>query len=149
MLQFRLQDMDTFFPRALSETSGTIGGDFMRETIIHCWEDLQNAIFDGVWDPRVMRYRANYVYRGMSRADWGLLPSLNRVCAHDLSLERHLLRSLRKYGYADLKADASVWQILVIGQQFGLPTRLLTGPIPPWWPRISLPRTSRFTTATA
>ena len=97
----------------------------MHETIIHCWEDLQNAIFDGVWDPRVMRYRANFVYRGMSRADWGLLPSLNRVCSHDLSLEKHLLRSLRKYGYADLKADASVWQILVIGQQFGLPTRLL------------------------
>ena len=27
----------------------------MRETIIHCWEDLQNAIFDGVWDSRVMQ----------------------------------------------------------------------------------------------
>ncbi len=125
MLQFRRRDKARARVRAVSETPDTIGDDFMHETIIHCWEDLQNAIFDGVWDPRVMRYRANFVYRGMSRADWGLLPSLNRVCSHDLSLEKHLLRSLRKYGYADLKADASVWQILVIGQQFGLPTRLL------------------------
>ena len=97
----------------------------MREIIVRGWEDLQKAIFDGVWDPGIMRYRANYVYRGMGHSAWGLFPSLNRVCAHDLTLEKHLLRSLKKYGYADLKADASVWQLLVIGQQFGLPTRLL------------------------
>ncbi len=97
----------------------------MRETIVRNWEDLQKDIFDGVWDPKVLRYRANFVYRGMGRADWGLFPSLNRVCAHDLTLEKHLLRSLKKYGYADLRSGASVWQILVIGQQFGLPTRLL------------------------
>ena len=97
----------------------------MRDVVIRNWEELQKAIFDGVWDARVMRYRANFVYRGMSRADWGLTPSLNRACAHDMSLEKQLLRSLRKYGCADLPPDANVWQLLVIGQQFGLPTRLL------------------------
>ncbi len=97
----------------------------MHEIIVRSWEDLQKAIFDGVWDPQVLRYRANFVYRGMGRADWGLFPSLNRVCGHDLSLEKQLLRSLKKYGYADLRPDATVWQTLVIGQQFGLPTRLL------------------------
>ncbi len=97
----------------------------MRDVVIRNWEELQRTIFEGVWDDRVMRYRANYVYRGMSRADWGLTPSLNRACAHDLTLEKQLLRSLRKYGCADLPPDATVWQLLVIGQQFGLPTRLL------------------------
>ena len=55
MLQFRRRDKARARVRAVSETPDTIGDDFMHETIIHCWEDLQNAIFDGVWDPRVMR----------------------------------------------------------------------------------------------
>ena len=97
----------------------------MKETVIRNWSDLQNAIFEDVWDPAIMRYRANFVYRGMSKASWSLFPSLNRACSHDLKLEKQLLRSLKKYGYADLRQDASVWQLLVIGQQFGLPTRLL------------------------
>ena len=97
----------------------------MQETVIHSWDELQSAIFRGVWDKTIMRYRDNSVYRGMADKDWGLAPSLNRVWAHDLTLEKQLLRSLKKYGYADLQADATVWQILVIGQQFGLPTRLL------------------------
>ena len=97
----------------------------MREVTVHNWDELQKVIFEDVWDESIMRYRSNSVYRGMGSAHWGLLSSLNRVCAHDLSLEKQMLRSLKKYGYADLDQSASFWQFLVIGQQFGLPTRLL------------------------
>ena len=97
----------------------------MHETVIHSWDELQSAIFQGVWDESILRYRDNSVYRGMADKDWGLMPSLNRVCAHDLTLERQMLRSFKKYGYADLKTVSSFWQLLAMAQQFGLPTRLL------------------------
>ena len=97
----------------------------MQEIVIHNWDELQHAIFDGVWDADILRYRDNRVYRGMADARWGLVPSLNRVCAHDMSLERQMLRSFRKYGYADLQLVSSFWQMLAMAQQFGLPTRLL------------------------
>lgn len=97
----------------------------MREVVIHSWDDLQREIFDGVWDESIMRYRTNCVYRGMSVETWGLSHSLHRACAHDLSLERQMLRSFRKYGYADLRGVQSFWQLLAMAQQFGLPTRLL------------------------
>lgn len=97
----------------------------MREIIIHSWDELQHAIFDGVWDESIMRYRDNSVYRGMADKNWSMMPSLNRACAHDLSLEKQMLRSFRKYGYADLQQVSSFWQMLAMAQQFGLPTRLL------------------------
>lgn len=97
----------------------------MQDIIIHNWDELQSAIFDGVWDPEILRYRDNCVYRGMSDCHWDLLPSLNRACAHDMTLEHQMLRSFRKYGYADLKQVSSFWQMLAMAQQFGLPTRLL------------------------
>lgn len=97
----------------------------MRETVIHNWDELQSAIFDGVWDESILRYRNNCVYRGMSNRDWGLSPSLNRACAHDMTLEKQMLRSFKKYGYADLQHVTSFWQLLALAQQFGLPTRLL------------------------
>lgn len=97
----------------------------MQEIIIHNWDELQHAIFDGVWDADILRYRDNRVYRGMADASWGLVPSLNRACAHDMTLERQMLRSFRKYGYADLQQVSSFWQMLAMAQQYGLPTRLL------------------------
>lgn len=97
----------------------------MQEIVIHGWDELQAAIFEGVWDADILRYRDNRVYRGMSDSNWGLIPSLNRVCAHDMTLEKQMLRSFRKYGYADLKNVSSFWQLLAMAQQFGLPTRLL------------------------
>ena len=84
----------------------------MKEIVIHSWDELQHVMFDGVWDEKIKRYRDNRVYRGASDKEWGLVPTLNRVCAHDLSLEASVIRSFRKYGYADLVDYDSVWQIL-------------------------------------
>ena len=97
----------------------------MQDILIHNWDELHNAIFDGVWDPAILRYRNNRVYRGMSDCQWGLTPSLNRACPQDLSLEKMILRSFQKYGYAELQNCTSFWEIVAMGQQFGLPTRLL------------------------
>ena len=97
----------------------------MREIIINNWDELSKTIFSGVWDSKILRYRDNVVYRGVSDKSWDLIPSLNRCCPNHLDLERHILRSFRKYGYADLKDSTGLWQTLAMGQQFGLPTRLL------------------------
>ena len=56
----------------------------MQEIIIHNWDELQRAVFDDVWDEKIMRYRDNRIYRGMADESWNLVPSLNRVCGHDL-----------------------------------------------------------------
>ena len=97
----------------------------MIEVVVRNWDELQKAIFDGVWDDRILRYRANRIYRGAADRDWRLVPSLNRVCGHDLRLEDAVFRSFRKYGYADLAQYKGFWQLLPVAQHFGLPTRLL------------------------
>ena len=97
----------------------------MLEIVIQNWDDLQKAVFDDVWDEKIMRYRANRIYRGAADKDWRLVPSLNRVCAHDLGLEQAVIRSFRKYGYADLAQYTGFWQLLPVAQHYGLPTRLL------------------------
>lgn len=97
----------------------------MQEIVINNWDELQQVVFDDVWDDKIMRYRDNRIYRGTSDHHWNLVPSLNRVCAHNLALESHVLRSFRKYGYADLVNCSGFWQQLPVAQHHGLPTRLL------------------------
>lgn len=97
----------------------------MREIVIHNWDELQKAVFDDVWDPRLMRYRDSRIYRGAADERWDLIPSLNRVCAHDLSLESHVFRQFRKYGYTELAGYSGFWSLLPVAQHHGLPTRLL------------------------
>ena len=97
----------------------------MRERVIGSWDELQSAVFDNAWDETILRYRNNRVFRGVSDNRWGLVPSLNRCCPQNPALERHILRNFRKYGYADLTDCHSFWQLVAMGQQFGLPTRLL------------------------
>ncbi len=97
----------------------------MREIIIRSWDDLQRAVFDDVWDPELMRYRDSKIYRGAADQAWDLVPSLNRVCAHDLSLESHVFRQFRKYGYTELAGYSGFWSLLPVAQHHGLPTRLL------------------------
>jgi len=72
-----------------------------------------------------MRYRDNTIYRGAADQSWDLIPSLNRVCSHDLSLESHVFRQFRKYGYTELAEYAGFWSLLPVAQHHGLPTRLL------------------------
>lgn len=97
----------------------------MKEYVIHSWEELQEIIFRDIWDENLMRYRSDFIYRGVSDKDFDLVPKLNRICSHDLTLEESLLRNFKKYGYADLGNYHSFWQTVALGQHYGLPTRLL------------------------
>lgn len=97
----------------------------MRERTVNSWDDLQAAVFEDVWDASVQRYRDNRVFRGVKDRHWDMIPALNRCCAHNLDLEKHILRSFRRYGYAELQGINSFWQLVATGQHYGLPTRLL------------------------
>ncbi len=97
----------------------------MREIVIHSWDELQKHLFDNVWDEQTQRYRSNYIYRGVAHSEYGLTPSLNRYCSHDLTLEDSLLRNFKKYGSADLGGYQNFWQLVALAQHHGLPTRLL------------------------
>ena len=97
----------------------------MKEIVINSFEELNDVVFRDCFDEKTCRYRNNFVYRGLPDKNYSLASKLNRVCAHDLSLERSIIRSFTKYGYADINRISSFWQILATGQHFGLPTRLL------------------------
>ena len=97
----------------------------MKEIVVHSFEELQDIIFADCYDEKTMRYRNNYVYRGVGCATFGLISTLNRICSHELSLEKAILRSFAKYGYADIHQISSFWQLVAMGQHHGLPTRLL------------------------
>ena len=97
----------------------------MKEITINSFEELQDLVFATCWDEKTMRYRNNFVYRGVPDKNYDLSSKLSRICRHDLSLEASIIRSFKKYGYTDVKECSSFWQILAMGQHYGLPTRLL------------------------
>ena len=97
----------------------------MQEIVVSSWDELQRVIFDDAWDEKVMRYRDSRIDRGTADQRWDLVPSLNRVCGHDLSLESHVFRQFRKFGYTELAGYEGFWSLLPVAQHHGLPTRLL------------------------
>ena len=97
----------------------------MKEIVVHSYEELSEVVFTDCYEKDIRRYRNNVVYRGVSNKDFRLMPKFLRICGHDLTLENSVIRSFRKYGYADLQNSSSFWQIIATGQHFGLPTRLL------------------------
>ena len=48
-----------------------------KEIVVHNWDELQKAVFDDVWDPKISRYRDNRIYRGTADMNWDLIPLLN------------------------------------------------------------------------
>lgn len=97
----------------------------MKDITIHSFEELQEVVFADCFDKSLKRYRNNVVYHGISNKDFKLMSKLNRVCGHNIELEDSVIRSFKKYGFADLTNINSFWQLLATGQHFGLPTRLL------------------------
>ena len=98
----------------------------MKDVVIHNWDELQHVIFKGAWDPNLMRYRTNFIYRGLNDASVsGWVPKLNRYCGHKLELEESLIRNFRKYAYAEMGTYNGFWTTITLGQHYGLPTRLL------------------------
>ena len=73
------------------------------------------------------RNRSSYVYRGMPDTSFKMVTSLTRNCKNlQKSLEPAILENFAKYAVIDEPTIAqSVWKQMILGQHYGLPTRLL------------------------
>ncbi|HET9955128.1 MAG TPA: FRG domain-containing protein [Polyangiaceae bacterium] len=94
-------------------------------TTAESWEHLQQLLFEGSWDPDLERFRSQFVFRGLDRADYALTTSLMRMGGRYLDIEGHMIRNLRKYASRVVVSRDSDWHWVTVGQHHGLPTRLL------------------------
>jgi hypothetical protein len=95
------------------------------ELRVSSWIELQEELYAGSWHEPLGRFRSDFAFRGMSRADTDLTSSLVRLGGDAHELERHLLRNFRKYAPRGAVPVDSVSNWLALGQHHGLPTRLL------------------------
>lgn len=91
---------------------------------ISSWRELDDALADRSWLRRTDTVHPATVFRGLARASYRNVHSLSRLSEDFPRLERHLLRSFRKYAYPESRG-ASTWHWLSLAQHHGLPTRLL------------------------
>ncbi len=104
----------------------------IREVSIRDLADLIRAVTPAEPDPTSGRLRERAVYRGVADTEYGLLTSLDRLGCPDVPphskghLEAHLLRNFLRYSRPHLPPHPmGEWEILVVAQHHGLPTRLL------------------------
>jgi hypothetical protein len=81
-------------------------------------------------DPASGRFRGTAVYRGVARDTRQLFTSLDRLGGmsppHSKAhLEAYLLRNFMRYGQPFLRRSDSLWELMVVAEHHGLPTRLL------------------------
>jgi len=99
----------------------------IKEIHISTLEQLLPLLTEQEYRPDLDRNRSPYVYRGMSDSSFKMYTSLSRNCK---GLQKHLepaiLESFAKYAINDdPNIGHSVWRQMIVGQHYGLPTRLL------------------------
>lgn len=103
----------------------------IREIPVHSLGDFIDAITPPEADPVSGRRRDCGVYHGSRIAGRPLLTSLDRLGGSDpphtkAHLEGHILRNFVRYSRPYLTAvPTNEWELLVIAQHYGAPTRLL------------------------
>jgi hypothetical protein len=99
----------------------------IREVRINTLEELLPLLSEQEYRPDLDRNRSPYVYRGMSNASFKMFTSLGRNCKDKQELlEPAILENFAKYAInEDPSIGSSVWRQMILGQHYGLPTRLL------------------------
>ncbi len=99
----------------------------IQEVRIHTLEELMPLMCEQEYRPELKRNRSGYLYRGLPNADYRMKTSLSRCC-RDLqkTLEPAILKNFAKYAQReDPSVTRSIWNVMITGQHYGLPTRLL------------------------
>ncbi len=103
-------------------------GTQMIETIVvDSLDGIMRIISEQTFNDEIKRLRSSYFFRGMPDVSFRLRTSLERNCKHLYrELEPAILRNFAKYASGDDRSlSTSVWKQMMVGQQHGLPTRLL------------------------
>ena len=99
----------------------------IREVHISTLEELMPMISEQEYRPELKRNRSSYLYRGMPNVTYKMRTSLSRCCKGlQATLEPAILENFAKYAIReDPSVSQSVWNRMITGQHYGLPTRLL------------------------
>ncbi len=99
----------------------------IQEIRISSLDELTPLLTEQDYRPDLRRNRNSFLYRGMSDASFHMVTSLSRNCKHlQKRLEPAILDNFAKYAVvADPTVTHSVWNQMITGQHYGLPTRLL------------------------
>lgn len=103
----------------------------IHETRVESLGDLVDGATPSRPDPASGRLREPAIYRGLEDPSWHLLTSLDRLGGVDpahtkVDLEEYIFRNFLRYSRPHLGDLLSgQWEILIAGQHYGLPTRLL------------------------
>lgn len=99
----------------------------IHEIKITSLDELTQLLTEQDYREDLNRYRSSYLYRGMPDASFKMETSLKRNCKHlKKELEPAILENFAKYAViGDPSIEGSVWKQMILGQHYGLPTRLL------------------------
>src|SRR4051794_36008689 len=97
----------------------------MDEIRAESWVHLHELLFAASWHEGLRRHRSDFVFRGEATTHGRLATSLQRLGGQYGDVERHLLRSFRKYAERDAVPEDSLWHWLALAKHHGLATRLL------------------------
>jgi hypothetical protein len=103
----------------------------IEEIEIASLSELLEAVTPSSPDPDSGRLRDWRVYRGTANTEWPLLTSLDRLGGTEpphtkAHLEEHVLRTFIRYSRPYVpQPSPNPWELLVIAQHHGVPTRLL------------------------
>lgn len=89
--------------------------------------EVMRLLNDAKYNSCINRYRSPYFYRGIPDDSYKLVTSLKRNCkTKQNELEKYILKQFTKYAAMyDAHLEQSIWYQMIIGQHYGLPTRLL------------------------
>ncbi len=99
----------------------------ITEIRITTLDDLMQLLTEQDFRTDLDRNRSSFLYRGMPNASFKMETSLSRNCKHlQKTLEPAILENFAKYAVIGEPTIAqSVWHQMILGQHYGLPTRLL------------------------
>ncbi|MBR4588249.1 MAG: FRG domain-containing protein [Lachnospiraceae bacterium] len=99
----------------------------IKEVRITKVEELMPLLTEQEYRKDLGRNRSSFIYRGMSDSSFKMQTSLFRNCKEKQKyLEPAILENFTKYALSEEPSlENSVWKQMILGQHYGLPTRLL------------------------